>query len=365
MKTMPVVDFFLGALSPAGFTGWFRQAAEEPGATPWLIKAGPGCGKSTLMRRLLADTAGVCAPGEACERLHCSSDPDSLDGVRLPGVHALFLDATAPHTLDSKYPGAAERVVSLYDALDAAYLSAHRAEILALGARHAALMQQAAAHWALACALLQRRRALAAAALDTARLEAFAARLAARTMPRRRGAAPGVQRHRLLSAPAPGRLAVLSSTVPKLAPRTLYALQDPCGAAAGAVLKILAEHARQNGYGAVLCHCPTDQAGKLDHLFVPELGLGFVTANAWHPLQFPGQKNIRTGCFARPGALAEQRALLAWQRRTAAALVQKTCAVQAMAKAVHDELERYYVHAADFAAVDEIRRRIGRELTAG
>ena len=38
----PVVDFFLGALSPSGFSGWFAQAAAEPGARPWLIKAGPG-----------------------------------------------------------------------------------------------------------------------------------------------------------------------------------------------------------------------------------------------------------------------------------------------------------------------------------
>ncbi len=47
-----VVDFFLGALAPSGFSGWFAQAAAEPGTKPWLIKAGPGCGKSTFLKSL-------------------------------------------------------------------------------------------------------------------------------------------------------------------------------------------------------------------------------------------------------------------------------------------------------------------------
>ena len=51
MKKTPVLDFLLGALSPSGFSGWFAEAAAEPGAKPRLIKAGPGCGKSTFMRK--------------------------------------------------------------------------------------------------------------------------------------------------------------------------------------------------------------------------------------------------------------------------------------------------------------------------
>lgn len=51
MPCKPVLDFFLGALAPCGFRGWFAEAAAEPGHTAYLIKAGPGCGKSTLIDR--------------------------------------------------------------------------------------------------------------------------------------------------------------------------------------------------------------------------------------------------------------------------------------------------------------------------
>ena len=43
------IDFFLGATTPAGFKGYFEPLRHEPGMQMYLIKSGPGCGKSTLM----------------------------------------------------------------------------------------------------------------------------------------------------------------------------------------------------------------------------------------------------------------------------------------------------------------------------
>lgn len=363
MQCNAVLDFFLGALSPSGFTGWFAEAAATPGITPYLIKAGPGCGKSTLMRHLAeADAARGQRSGSVIERIHCSSDPASLDGVLLGDVSALVLDSTAPHTLDCKYPDAAERVLSFYDTLDHNFLRAHRNEILLLGARNTALLQQAAAHFALACALLQRRRVSAAAALDHEKLCRFGKGLAQRTMPKRQVCTPGRQSHRLLSAPTPGGITFYRQSIPQLAPEAVYAIHDGYGAASAALLAQLAAHAQHNGYDAILCPCPTDQRGKLDHLFIPALGLGFVTVNEWHSLALPGQHNIFTSRFLDAKALAAGQKTLRYQKRLAVDLLGKTCATQTDAKTVHDALEKYYVQATDFSAVDAIRQKLEQEL---
>lgn len=363
MQCKPVLDFFLGALSPSGFTGWFAEAAADPQITPWLIKAGPGCGKSTLMRRLLERDAALCRrDGSWLERIHCSSDPDSLDGVRMSDVGALVLDATAPHTLDCKFPDAAERLIPLYDALDHGYLVRHRAEILHIGREHALLMQQASAHWALACAVLLRRRVLAADLLDEKKLDTFTARLAARTMPPRRGAVPGQQHVRLLSAPTPKGLTIFYQTFSQLACKTLYAIHDPYGACAARMMKQLSEHARYNGYDAYVCRCASDQSGKIDHLFIPSLGLGFVTDNPWHPMDFAAQKNIHAARFTTHAQDPRRKRLLAYHKKLAFSLLDKTCEAQAAAKTLHDALERYYVQASDFQTVDRIRMRVEQEL---
>lgn len=366
MQCKPVFDFFLGALAPGGFTGWFAEAAACPGQTPWLIKAGPGCGKSTLMRRLLERDATNCLrDGSFAERLHCSSDPASLDGVRLSDAGALVLDATAPHTLDCVYPGVNERVISLYDTLNNDFLYQHRDEIRLLGRRHAWLMRQGTAHWALACAVLNRRRTLAAEMLDREKLDAFTRRLARRTMPHRPAVKPGRQEHRLLSAPTPEGLTIFYDTIPQLAHRTLYAIQDPRGMLSGIMLEQLAEYARHNGYDAYLCHCATDQRERLDHLFIPSLGLGFVTSNPWHPMQFASQRNIHASRFASASPNAAQRRLSAYHKRLADGLITRTCAAQSAAKSVHDALESYYVRAADFSAVDAVRQCVEAELFEG
>lgn len=363
MQCKPVLDFFLGALSPSGFTGWFAQAAADPTITPWLIKAGPGCGKSTLMRQLLERDAAVCRrDGSFIERIHCSSDPDSLDGVRFSDVGALVLDATAPHTLDCKFPDAAERLIPLYDALDHTFLVRRRKEILQLGQEHARLMQAASAHWALACAVLMRRRVLAGELVDEKKRSVFTARLAARTIPVRRGAAPGRQNHRLLSAPTPQGLTVYRQTVQQLACKTLYAIHDPYGAVSSRMMAQLAEHARSNGYDTYVCHCAGDQHNKIDHLFIPALGLGFVTGNPWHPMEFPAQKNIHAARFTTAAPSALQKRLLNYHKKLAFDLLDKTCEAQAAAKSLHDALERYYVQASDFRVVDDIRRRVEQEM---
>lgn len=363
MQCKPVLDFFLGALSPSGFTGWFDQAAAAPEITPWLIKAGPGCGKSTLMRRLLERDAAQCQrDGNWIERIHCSSDPDSLDGVRFSDVGALVLDATAPHTLDCKFPDAGQRLIPLYDALDHTFLVRRRKEILQLGKEHASLMQQASAHWALACAVLIRRRVLAAGLVDEKKRSIFTARLAARTMPPRKGAAPGRQHHRLLSAPTPQGLIMYRQTVQQLAWKTLYAVHDSYGAVSSRMMAQLAEHARLNGYDAYVCHCPSDQHGKIDHLFIPALGLGFVTDNPWHPMEFAGRKNIHAARFTTAAPTSPQRRLLNYHKKLAFSLLNKTCEAQAAAKTLHDALERYYVQASDFQIVERIRIRVEQEL---
>ena len=123
------VDFFLGTTTPAGFKGYFEPLRREPGMQMYLIKSGPGCGKSTLMKRLAVKAE---QKGEPIQRIHCASDPDSLDGVIFLDKRAAIVDATAPHVMEPDAPGAEEQVVSLYHTLDADALHAHADEVKVL-----------------------------------------------------------------------------------------------------------------------------------------------------------------------------------------------------------------------------------------
>ena len=146
----PSVDFFLGATTPAGFKGYFAPLRREPGMQLVLLKSGPGCGKSTLMKRL---ARAAQEKGEPIQRIHCASDPDSLDGG-VPAAETRHHRRTAPHVVEPEAPGADERVLSLYHTIDADALHSHKNEVTALFARNQLLRSRAARYVASAGSLL-------------------------------------------------------------------------------------------------------------------------------------------------------------------------------------------------------------------
>ena len=351
-------DMFLGALGPHGFRGYFEALAAEPGRQMYLIKGGPGCGKSTMLKRV---AAAALAAGETVVRIHCSSDPDSLDGVLLEGRNAAVVDATAPHALEPACPGAAEQVVSLYHTLDTAALRAGRAEIQRLALRCAALQKRAGCYISAAAKLMADRRAAMAGATDTEKAAAFGRRLALRYLPRGgQGGGPGIERVRLLSAVTPKGVLAFSDTAPTLADR-LVVLQDEYGLASRLVLAQLRAAALEKGLEVIACPCPLG-GGEAEHLFLPGLRLAFLTSNRRHPMDFAGQKNIRCARFEDKTERAAHRQRLRFDRRAAESLLAEASALQRQAKESHDRLEALYGRAVDFALVDQAAAGLLRDL---
>ena len=347
------LDFFLGALSPAGFHGYFAELTAQPGVTPFLLKAGPGCGKSTLMKKLAARGEGTV------ERIHCSSDPDSLDGVVFWRQNAAILDATAPHALEPACPVAVEQVVSLYHTLDRAKLQASAEEVKALFGRCACLQGRAARYLAAAGGLLLENRRLAAGVLDEEKVRRYARHLADRRLPRRAG--PGRERVRLLSAVTPRGVLAYRETGTALAPRILV-LEDEYGAASRVLLETLRREALARGQEFITCRCALAPEDKIDHLLFPELGLAVLTSNSWHPMTFEGQQRVRCARFADRAGLRARRQRLRFNQKAAAQLLEQTSALQREAKAAHDRLEEYYKGAADFARVEAIGAETARAM---
>ena len=82
MSTEPQVRYFLGANSPGGFYSLYDQLIDPAEADAvFILKGGPGCGKSTLMKRV---AAAAEERGLQVEYIRCSGDPDSLDAILLP-----------------------------------------------------------------------------------------------------------------------------------------------------------------------------------------------------------------------------------------------------------------------------------------
>lgn len=339
--------FFLGSSTKDGFVSLFGQLQNPTELERvFVLKGGPGSGKSTLMRRL---GAALEERGHAVEWIACASDPDSLDAVLDRTARAAILDGTAPHVVDPAYPGAVETLVNAGDAWDEAALRANRGEIVALTERIAACHSRAGARIRAAWALLENNRVWAAPYVEPRAAAALAGKIL-EEVPE----GSGRTETRLLSAVSVGRVAFWDGTLRALCGR-LYVAEDPWGAGKQALLERLRAGAAAKGAETIVCPCSIGGGGNLDHLIFPAAGVGVSAANGFHAASHPGAVGVEGFYRTIPAWLREA---MEAQREQAAALISGACECVAEAKALHDSLERFYCAAMDFGEMDELYDRL-------
>ena len=137
-------EYFAAANTANGFISYFDKIF-DPAALDdlYVIKGGPGTGKSSMMRRV-ADAAEK--RGYAVEYYYCSSDTSSLDGILIPEISFGMVDGTAPHMTDPVYPGAVDVVFDVYPYLNTKLLKKRREDIKALTDKNKLLHRRSAAY---------------------------------------------------------------------------------------------------------------------------------------------------------------------------------------------------------------------------
>ncbi len=350
MNPAKQADFFLGADTPNGFFSFFSEL-NDPALTAhcYILKGCPGSGKSTLLKQ----TAAAMADKETLiERIHCSSDPDSLDGVVLHGSKTAVADGTPPHTIEPKLPVAYETVVSLYDCFDPPKVAEKREEALALCEKLRDHHRRCCCYLAGAELLLQDNYRIAAEYTDRQKIVRQAKRLAQKELPDKKSG-NGIERRRMLSAVTPKGNVVFTETVSALCDR-VYLIKDEYSAAGRVLLQTLKEEALRRGYELFCCYCPLGGIDKPEHLLIPELRLGFVTQNSY--ITYPGEpyRVIHFSRFTDKEKLKLKKQRIGFNKRAAREMLQEAVASAALAKALHDELEGIYGRGVDFDKVSRL-----------
>ena len=119
---------FLGANTYLGFKSYFEDRLKYCDKV-YILKGGPGTGKSTLMRKV-ANAAKE--RNLDYETWYCSGDVKSLDGVYIKSLKTAIVDGTSPHAIEASLPIVKDKVIALGDFIDEKKLLPHGEEIAAL-----------------------------------------------------------------------------------------------------------------------------------------------------------------------------------------------------------------------------------------
>ena len=321
--------FLAGGNTAQGFVSCFDFILpKERQKRMYYIKGGPGVGKSTLMKRF---AKAAQEKGLEVEYFHCSSDPDSMDGVSLPALGVGMMDGTAPHVYDPVIPGARDTLVSLGDFLDEKALVPHVREI-------EAVQKQISARFARCYRYLAASEQVLKAAPLAAENDFKAHELAEQwisEMPRRGGT--GTVRKLFASAFTPkGRV-----TVTDFAPlEHCMTIECPFGAHATGLMKRITEGAVHRGLHVIQLLDPLSPK-EIAHVIIPAHGLAYCTAAQSKDAPGKWQEKLfdATGEPDREQSFDRNACELLWQRASEQL---------AAAKSLHDELEHFYVQNMDF-----------------
>ena len=379
--------YFLSALTGAGYYALHRQFLRPPERYFCILKGGPGCGKSTFLKRV--GDAGRAA-GLAVVRLHCAGDPASLDGVYFPEKRSGFFDGTAPHTVDPALFGASGEYLDLgtfcrTEALDTARARRPVRAGRSLLSRPAHSVAHAGGARTVARRGLPRRNAgrrariralnadcamfrlraqqylTAVAALDARATPGLvypedreAARRRAKSICTRefgtpgKGSEPGRCERLFLSAiTCEGRI-FFPETIAAHCAR-VYLLDDGCGLAEE-FLRIVRAHAVRCGLDVLSCPDPLIPS-RTQAVLVPSRGVGFLAGTPDDVPEGLTQRHIRLDVLPDP---VRQRALRRTMRSdTRQQQLALASAVEQlrMANLLHNELEAVYRPCMDFAAL--------------
>ena len=359
MQSEAKIQFFLGANAPTGFCSLYGDLLAPAGArTIYILKGGPGCGKSSLMRRV---AAAMEERGLTVERILCSGDPDSLDAVVIPELAAALVDGTSPHVVEPVYPGLVETYVNLGACYDRAGLQASRQELMGAMTGYKDHYRRAYRCLSAADQIQRDMRAVLMTQELEEKLRKRTKGILAREIRKGKGEGGKVVRRFLGGITWQGEIR-LFDTAEYLCKR-IYELSDTYGVAHG-MLAQLAAGATAAGHDVIVCPAPTDPE-RMEHLLIPGLSLAFVSSSPAMPFPHRPYRRIRLDAMADQEVLRRDRARFRFSRKVAAALTEEAVQSLAQAKAMHAGLEQLYNPHVDFEQVYRIADGIIEELTAG
>lgn len=349
---------FLGANTPQGFVSFFDELYNPyENCRAYIIKGGPGTGKSTLMKKVCKEAENR---GYATEKVYCSSDPDSLDALIFPGVGVSIADGTSPHTLDPKFPGACENIINLGDFWDKERLINKADEIRTLTLENSLHHRRSSKYLAAAGHIYEENLRLVSRYTDKDKTDNFALRFAKRELPEKKTSQPGKRMKRFISGITPKGRIFLAEGIKSTVSRAI-AIDDEYSAVSGNIAERVGEIAVRNGYDVIFCYCPMKPKLQCEHVIIPEKHLALMSVRSDHNFDIEFDRIIHARRFLYEG-IKDHTSYLRFNRRLIRELTDEAMSALRDAKAVHDSLEKIYVDAMDFVSLGKYCESLLKEI---
>lgn len=368
--------YFPGNNTPQGFFSYYDQILGQREAKRIIcLKGGPGTGKSTLIRTVGETFLEL---GEDVDFLHCSADESSLDGVVLHGKKVAVIDGTAPHIIDPKSPGAVDRIINLGEHWNEDGIKDKKGEIIDLSEESSGWYKVCYNYLNAAKSVYRSLESIYHDAIESSELYQVVANIIGEEYEGYDiSIRPGKLRKLFASAiTASGTIHYLESLLSGFPGREepwkrIYLINTPIGYGNRSFLSIITEGAIYRGLDVEAYYCAMCPEDKIEHLLIPELGIGFVTVNSYHDLD-PWELQLENtelllidaGDYMDSGYLERIGKVILALEEDYHRLIQKGIFYLEKAKKIHKQVEERYIPHMNFGELNILTERMIEEIKA-
>lgn len=340
---------FPGANTSNGFYSYFDYIIPKDVNRIFCLKGGPGVGKSSLMKKVARDFS---ERGYDVEVFPCSSDPGSLDAVVVKKLKVVLLDATAPHIVDPKIPGAIDEIVNFGDFWNVDNLENNKVEIVQCNKEIGSCFQRAFKYLKAAEPIFYDIESKNSDAMDFGKLNKFTDEFIEELF-------KGIENKNELSNPRHlfgtaitpiGHIDYADSLLQEA--KKVYYLDGKIGYGKTTFLKRVYDKAVLKGLKVEVFHYPLIPE-KIESIMITDLGIAITTSSL-----FKDKNTINLGQFIDKEKINDYKEELELDEKILDELINYAISNLKKAKSNHDVIENYYIPNMDFDKVDQLKEQL-------
>ncbi len=348
-----VFHSFLGCCGESGFCSLYEPFISEMKKV-FIIKGGPGTGKSTLMKKIAAKAQ---EQDSDIELIHCSSDPDSLDGIYLKNKGLCVLDGTPPHIIEPPYPGAVGNMIDLYKFWDTDFLSGQEENIRKISTNITQLYERAYLYIGAAAKLQRDLNKIGLILLNKMKFKGYFDRFCSKNI-KSICAAPKESK-RFLSAVTPNGTISYSRLFLNENIKTMV-IEDEYGISSRA-LEIIRFKALKCNHTVICGYSPIIHS-QLEHIVIPTANLAVCTSSSLHEIEPKPYCRINISRFFSKENEKQHKGKISFLTRARGEIISEAVNILKTCHSLHDELEEIYKTAVDFNALNVYTEKIINQI---
>lgn len=343
---------FAGNNTSKGFYSYFDNIIQPEDAKHiYILKGGPGIGKSTFMKKFAKE---MLTQGYSAEFIHCSSDNESLDGILIPELKVAILDGTAPHSIDPKLPGCVDEIVNLGQFLNNKQLDKHKYQLIQINNGKSLLYKSAYRYLQGAGLILDEINSIYDSFTDNKKFIKLSKETVNKIF---KGYSPNIEygKIRKLFSEAFTANGYISHTESLCHDKKIWAVVGENTNYTSKLLELITNEAINRGYNAECFYRPLEPE-KLQHVIIPELNI--ILKSSENHLSYKYDEVINLHEIMNLEDLKTNISKIENNLHLYDLLIKNALEKLSETKKYHELLEVFYINSIDFNGVNECYENI-------